>query len=73
MKPSTQSIGTGTGVTVLTPPRAARIGALRYVLHHLDYTDKDVEVVGVPDPLIVGPASAVFEHGEQPDRLFPTL
>ena len=53
--------------------KRARIGALRYVLHHLDYTDKDVKVVGVPDPLIVGPASAVFEHGEQPDRLFPTL
>jgi polyphosphate kinase 2 len=53
--------------------KRARIGALRYVLHNLDYTDKDVEVVGVPDPLIVGPAGAVFEHGEQPDRLFPTL
>jgi hypothetical protein len=27
----------------------------------------------VPDPLIVGPAAQVFEHGEQPDRLFPKL
>ena len=53
--------------------KRARVGALRYVLHTLDYTDKDVEVVGVPDPLIVGPAKDVFEHGEQPDRLFPTL
>jgi polyphosphate kinase len=53
--------------------KRARIGALRYVLHTLDYTDKDVKVVGVPDPLIVGPAKDVFEHGEQPDRLFPTL
>ena len=53
--------------------KRARIGALRYVLHNLDYTDKDREVAGVPDPLIVGPASDVFEHGERPDRLFPKL
>jgi polyphosphate kinase 2 len=53
--------------------KRARIGALRYVLHTLDYTDKDKKVVGVPDPLIVGPAAQVFEHGEQPDRLFPKL
>jgi polyphosphate kinase len=53
--------------------KRARIGALRYVLYTLDYTDKDPEVVGVPDPLIVGPARDVFEHGEQPDRLFPSL
>ena len=38
--------------------KRARIDALRYVLHTLDYTDKDVEVVGVPDPLIVGPGRA---------------
>ncbi len=53
--------------------KRARIGALRYVLHALDYADKDLKVVGVPDPLIVGPAAQVFEHGEQPDRLFPKL
>ena len=53
--------------------KRARIGALRYVLHNLDYTDKDTAVVGVPDPLIVGSAASVYEHGEQPDRLFPTL
>jgi polyphosphate kinase len=53
--------------------KRARIGALRYVLHTLDYTDKDTAVVGVPDPLIVGSAASVYEHGEQPDRLFPTL
>ncbi len=28
--------------------KRARIGALRYVLHTLDYTDKDVKVVGCP-------------------------
>jgi polyphosphate kinase len=53
--------------------KRARIAALRYVLHLLDYADKDTAVVGVPDPLIVGSAASVYEHGEQPDRLFPHL
>jgi polyphosphate kinase 2 len=53
--------------------KRARVGALRYVLHTLDYTDKNPAVVQAPDPLIVGPAAQVFEHGEQPDRLFPHL
>jgi polyphosphate kinase len=53
--------------------KRARIAALRHVLHLMNYTDKDAAVVGTPDPLIVGPAASVFEHGEQPDRLFPRL
>jgi polyphosphate kinase 2 len=53
--------------------KRARIAALRHVLHSLDYTDKDVAVAGAPDPLILGPAADVFEHGEHPDRLFPRL
>jgi polyphosphate kinase len=53
--------------------RRARIGALRHVLYTLDYADKDVETVGKPDPLIVGPAANVYEHGERPDRHFPEL
>ena len=53
--------------------KRARIGTLRYVLDTLPYTGKDVELVGRPDPLIVGPAAQVFEHGERPDRLFPAL
>ena len=53
--------------------KRARIAALRHVLYTLDYTDKDVELVGRPDPAILGPASNVFEHGEHPQRLFPRL
>ncbi|MEP7023698.1 MAG: polyphosphate kinase 2, partial [Actinomycetota bacterium] len=53
--------------------KRARVGALHYVLDTLDYTDKDPVVACPPDPLIVGPAATVFEHGEQPDRLFPRL
>jgi polyphosphate kinase 2 (PPK2 family) len=53
--------------------KRARIAALRFVLHALDYPGKDTAVVGAPDPLIVGSAASVYEHGEHPDRLFPRL
>ena len=53
--------------------KRARIAAMRHVLHTLDYTDKDKALAGKPDPLIVGPASAIHEQGEEPDRLFPTI
>jgi polyphosphate kinase len=46
--------------------KRARIGAMRYVLGRFDYTDQDPGIVGKPDPLIVGPASEVYEHGETP-------
>lgn len=36
--------------------KRARINAMRYVLANIDYDDKDHEVVGEPDPLIVGRA-----------------
>ncbi|WP_157374590.1 polyphosphate kinase 2 [Haematomicrobium sanguinis] len=44
--------------------KRARIGAMRHVLSLFDYENKDAELVGVPDPLIVGSASRVFEKGE---------
>jgi polyphosphate kinase len=53
--------------------KRARIAALRHVLHVLDYPDKDSTLTQAPDPLIVGSASSVFEHGEQPNRLFARL
>ncbi len=43
----------------------ARLEAMRHVLSQFDYDNKDVDVVGTPDPLIVGPASAIFEEGEK--------
>lgn len=53
--------------------KRGRIGALRYVLANLDYTGKDVDVVGQPDPLIIGLAASVYEHGEHAGRRFPKL
>jgi polyphosphate kinase 2 len=44
--------------------KRARIEALRYVLSRLDYPEKDRDVVGTPDPLLVGPAGQVYEKEE---------
>jgi polyphosphate kinase len=53
--------------------KRARVNALRYVLHTLDYTGKDTDRIGTTDPLIVGPAASVYETGEDPGRQFPSL
>jgi polyphosphate kinase 2 len=46
--------------------KRARINAMRYVLRRFNYPRRDDRVVGPPDPLVVGPASDVYEHGETP-------
>ena len=53
--------------------KRARIGAMRFVLSRFNYPRKDERVVGIPDPLIVGPAAEVYEHGETPGPLIRTL
>jgi polyphosphate kinase 2 len=55
--------------------KRARIEALRCVLSKLDYDGKDPDVVGTPDPKIVGlgPSSRVYESDEDPGRIFPRL
>jgi len=45
--------------------KRARLEAMRYVLSQIDYEDKDESVVGLPDPLIVGPAPYLHEKGER--------
>jgi polyphosphate kinase 2 len=53
--------------------KRARIQAMRHVLSRFQYAEKDAEVVGGPDPLLVGPASQLFEDDERPTRQFPQL
>ena len=48
--------------------RRARIEAMRYVLRRVDYDGRDDNVVGMPDPLIVGPPPLLNESGERPAR-----
>ena len=44
--------------------KRARLNAMRYVLHQLNYSNKDLDTIGALDPLIVGRASLVHEKGE---------
>lgn len=46
--------------------KRARLNAMRYVLHRLQYTNKDIPAIGPLDPLLVGRAHIVYERGEQP-------
>lgn len=51
--------------------KRCRIAALRWVLSTLDYPTKDSDVVGTPDPLIVGPPARVYEQSERANRRRP--
>ncbi len=44
--------------------KRGRLEAMRHVLSTVNYADKDVEVVGEPDSLIIGRAADIFEAGE---------
>ncbi len=46
--------------------KRARLNAMRYVLHKLPSTSKDMGQVGKLDTLIVGRAHVVYERGEKP-------
>ncbi|GAA1415709.1 polyphosphate kinase 2 [Glutamicibacter uratoxydans] len=45
--------------------KRARLQAMRHVLNLFEYTGKDHELVGTPDPKIVGRAAKVISHGEE--------
>jgi polyphosphate kinase len=53
--------------------KRARLEAMRYVLHTFDYDDKDEDVVGVPDSLIIGRGVELFEQGEHGGTVYPRL
>jgi hypothetical protein len=42
---------------------------MRYVLHKLNYGNKDLKAIGKLDPLIVGRAHVVYERGEKSGAL----
>ena len=44
--------------------KRARLEAMRYVLRRVDYEGRNEELVGQPDPLIVGPVPLLHESGE---------
>ncbi len=48
--------------------KRARLNAMRYVLHRLPYSNKDVSRIGPLDLLLVGRAHVVYERGERQDN-----
>ena len=52
--------------------KRARLEAMRSLLVRFDYPDRDDEVVGRPDPRIVGAAGTLLETGEDDTDLTPT-
>ena len=50
--------------------KRARLNAMRYVLHKLPYANKDIDLIGALDPLLVGRANVVYERGEK-DAMVP--
>ncbi|WBB79681.1 polyphosphate kinase 2 [Micromonospora sp. WMMD882] len=53
--------------------KRARLEAMRHVLNRFAYTNKDPEVVGTPDPLIVGPTGLDLRPDEEVVQVFPRL
>jgi len=45
--------------------KRARLNAMRYLLHKLPYSNKDIDRIGPLDALIVGRANVVYERGER--------
>jgi len=52
--------------------KRGRLEAMRSLLGRFGYDSKDEKAVGVPDPLIIGPADTLLEPGEEPADLSPT-
>jgi polyphosphate kinase 2 len=48
--------------------KRGRIEAMRYVLDRFDYDDKDQDVVGTPDPRIVGSPNEVYDEDPLTDH-----
>jgi polyphosphate kinase len=53
--------------------KRARLEAMRYVLSRIPYADRDENIVGQPDPLIVGPAPSLFEASQRVRSQAPSL
>jgi polyphosphate kinase 2 len=49
--------------------RRARLEAIRYVLHQIQYDGRDDRLVGRPDPLVIGPAPLLHDGSERPVKL----
>ena len=51
--------------------KRARLEAIKHMLSQFEYEDRNDEVLGKPDRLLIGPPSVLSEHN--PDQSFPKL
>jgi hypothetical protein len=51
--------------------KRARLEAIKHILLRFDYDGKDLEVIGEPDMLLIGPPEVLSEH--DPNRVYPEL
>ncbi|MEK6782250.1 MAG: polyphosphate kinase 2 [Bacteroidota bacterium] len=51
--------------------KRARLNAVRYILHKIPYSKKDINMIGKVDSLIVGRSNVIYEKGE--DHLMENL
>src|SRR5271168_495897 len=49
--------------------KRARLNAIKHILHTIPYAGKDTDIVTAPDPLIIGSAKSIYEHGEKAHSL----
>lgn len=53
--------------------KRARLEAMRWVLSHFEYPDRDYKLVHAPDSKIIGSPSTVYDEGEAPTGTFPVV
>ncbi|MBH0131550.1 polyphosphate kinase 2 [Salinibacterium sp. NK8237] len=53
--------------------KLARTEAMRWLLAQFDYTTKDNDVVGIPDPKVIGSPRSIYDDGEVLGGTFPTV
>ncbi|MGO3148087.1 MAG: polyphosphate kinase 2 [Leucobacter sp.] len=53
--------------------KRARLEAMRWVLSKFEYPNKDYELVGTPDPNLIGSPADVYDDGETPTGTYPVI
>ena len=53
--------------------KRARLEAMKWVLSKFDFEGKNTEVIGAPDPLIIGSPKDIYDQGETPTKALPVI
>ena len=53
--------------------KRARLEAMKWVLSKFDFEGKNTDVIGMPDPLIIGSPKDIYDQGETPTKALPVI